>query len=194
MLKHREETLNQFQKVCRQLDSLSHFHFTPKPVVQEISVSASVPSLAKEDIAPTTESSAAVMSQAPEEIREKKRGRDAAFVADVELTREDKKRVRRASKAANKKHKAEEASQEAVAARTNPILRQKLHDAKLADDFKNDRRVVTGKESGKSSNKSADFFSKLQAQAQSDIKKDKAKLGKSSEVAAPAASSNRVKL
>lgn len=68
ILKHREETLAQFQKVCRQLDALSHFHFTPKPVVQEISVAASVPSLSKEDIAPTTESSAAVVSLAPEEV------------------------------------------------------------------------------------------------------------------------------
>lgn len=129
-------------------------------------------------------------------MHEKKRGRDAAFVADVERTREDKKRVRRASKAANKKHKAEEAAQEVVAARSNPILRQKLNDAKLADDFKNDRRVVTGKESGKASSKSADFFSKLQAQAQSGIKKDKARLDKNdgSDARAKGVSSNRMKL
>ena len=59
-------------KVCRQLDGLSHFHFTPKPVVSESRIfgsgpEAALPSLSLEDIIPTTESSSTVL--APEEVR-----------------------------------------------------------------------------------------------------------------------------
>ena len=59
-------------QVCRQLDGLSHFHFTPKPVVLESRVFGSgpesaLPSLSLEDIIPSTESSSAML--APEEVR-----------------------------------------------------------------------------------------------------------------------------
>jgi U3 small nucleolar RNA-associated protein MPP10 len=60
-------------QVCRQLDGLSHFHFTPKPVVLESRVFGSgpenaLPSLSLEDIIPSTESSSALL--APEEVRD----------------------------------------------------------------------------------------------------------------------------
>jgi hypothetical protein len=55
------------------LDGLSHFHFTPKPVVLESRVFGSgpetaLPSLSLEDIIPSTESSSALL--APEEVRD----------------------------------------------------------------------------------------------------------------------------
>lgn len=57
-----------FHKICRQLDALSHFHFTPKPVVSEVSVQGTdLPSLSMEEVAPSTHISA-VSTMAPEEV------------------------------------------------------------------------------------------------------------------------------
>jgi Mpp10 protein len=58
-------------QVCRQLDGLSHFHFTPRPVVLESRVFGAgpenaLPSLSLEDVIPTTENSGGLL--APEEV------------------------------------------------------------------------------------------------------------------------------
>ena len=63
-----------YVQVCRQLDGLSHFHYTPKPVVSESRIygsgpEAALPSLSLEDIIPTTENSSTIL--APEEVRSK---------------------------------------------------------------------------------------------------------------------------
>ena len=67
--KHHNSTIS--VQVCRQLDGLSHFHFTPRPVVLESRVFGAgpenaLPSLSLEDIIPTTENSGGLL--APEEV------------------------------------------------------------------------------------------------------------------------------
>lgn len=67
--KHHNSTIS--MQVCRQLDGLSHFHFTPRPVVLESRVFGAgpenaLPSLSLEDIIPTTENSGGLL--APEEV------------------------------------------------------------------------------------------------------------------------------
>jgi U3 small nucleolar ribonucleoprotein component len=119
------------RQVSRELDALSHFFFTPRPVPREESALTSLPveSLQMEDITPVGESRAAAL--APEQVRlawdengmgwdsngyfflrvvlaqvaAKKSGRAAALVADEELTREDRQRLRRAAKSSAKKDK-----------------------------------------------------------------------------------------
>jgi len=76
------------------LDALSHFQFTPKPVIEDMSIQANVPALAMEEIAPVAISEASML--APEELFTG----EGPVKDEGELTREDRKRLR-----ARKKHK-----------------------------------------------------------------------------------------
>lgn len=83
-----------FKRLCLKLDALSHFHFTPKPVIEDMSIQANVPALAVEEIAPVAVSDAAML--APEEVFAGK----GDIKEETELTQAERKRRR-----ANKKRK-----------------------------------------------------------------------------------------
>ncbi len=106
-----------------------------------------------------------------------KRGRDAAFVADAELTRDDKKRLRRASKNSSKKEKNRLESEEKLAAKVNPVLGNKYEEKKDMEKLRRDKRVIDGSKLGnsdtKSYSKSSQFFSALQRQTEEEIVKKK---------------------
>ncbi|KAL4323317.1 hypothetical protein GQ457_17G027080 [Hibiscus cannabinus] len=90
----KKEASMLFKKLCLKLDALSHFHFTPKPVVEDMSIQTNVPALAMEEIAPMAVSDAAML--APEEIFSGK----GDIKEEAEMTKADRKRRR-----ANKKRK-----------------------------------------------------------------------------------------
>ncbi|XP_028948415.1 M phase phosphoprotein 10-like isoform X1 [Malus domestica] len=92
--KQKDEASKLFKKLCLKLDALSHFHFTPKPVIEDMSVQANVPALAMEEIAPVAVSDAAML--APEEVFSGK----GDIKEETELTQAERKRRR-----ANKKRK-----------------------------------------------------------------------------------------
>ncbi|KAJ6760737.1 U3 SMALL NUCLEOLAR RIBONUCLEOprotein MPP10 [Salix purpurea] len=83
-----------FKRLCLKLDALSHFHFAPKPVIEDMSIQANVPALAMEEIAPMAVSDAAML--APEEVFSGK----GDIKEETELTQAERKRRR-----ANKKRK-----------------------------------------------------------------------------------------
>ncbi|CAA7056946.1 unnamed protein product [Microthlaspi erraticum] len=104
----KKEASMLFKKLCLKLDSLSHFHFTPKPVIEELSIQTNVPAIAMEEVAPVAVSDAAML--APEEIFTGK----GNIKDESELTQEDRKR-RRATK--KRKFKAASANQPVKKAR-----------------------------------------------------------------------------
>ncbi|XP_076947586.1 M phase phosphoprotein 10-like [Bidens hawaiensis] len=99
-----------FKKLCLKLDALSHFHFTPKPVIEDMSIQTNVPALAMEEIAPLAVSDAAML--APEEVFSGK----GDIKEESELTQADRKRRRASIK---RKFKAENAKKAAKKPREN---------------------------------------------------------------------------
>lgn len=186
-----EETLRRtvrglFNQITQELDGLSHFYFTPKPISieGEISTAAAVPAILLEDIAPyrshVGHQSNSTME--PELVYEKKRGRDGALAgyADKEITQDDRKRLRRVRKEAHKKKAVDDKNRDRTTAQTDPDSAEyrALQNKKTNDILSADKRVIDGKISGsgksgdkkdKSYAKSTDFFSTLQQQVSLEI-------------------------
>ncbi|XP_004236217.1 M phase phosphoprotein 10 isoform X1 [Solanum lycopersicum] len=108
----KKEATMLFKKLCLKLDALSHFHFTPKPVIEDMSIQANVPALAMEEIAPMAVSDAAML--APEEVFTGK----GDVKEETELTQAERKR-RRANK--KRKFKAESAKRTVKPAPENTL-------------------------------------------------------------------------
>ncbi|KAK9747888.1 hypothetical protein RND81_02G021600 [Saponaria officinalis] len=115
-LSHNDELRNEasglFKALCLKLDALSHFHFAPKPVIEDMSIQTNVPALAMEEIASVAVSDAAML--APEEVFAGK----GDIKEDTELTKEDRKK-RRASK--KRKFKAVNAAKTANRPADKPL-------------------------------------------------------------------------
>lgn len=94
----KKEAAMLFKKLCFKLDALSHFHFAPKPVVEDMSIQTNVSAIAMEEIAPVAISDAAML--APEEVFTGKKD----IKEETEMTQAERKR-RRAKK--KRKFKAE---------------------------------------------------------------------------------------
>ncbi|GBG78326.1 hypothetical protein CBR_g26354 [Chara braunii] len=107
--KLKKESSAIFKDLCLKLDAMSHFHFTPKQVTEDMTVRPAVPALAMEEVAPIAVTDADML--APEELYEAGGGaggvRGSAageVIVEGELTREDRKRLRAKRK---RKQKAE---------------------------------------------------------------------------------------
>jgi hypothetical protein len=172
------------------LDALSHFHFTPKPVVAEVNISTlPVSSLLLEEVAPSLSFTSTAQSLvAPEEVSQKKRGKAASLMSDSELTSLDKQRMRRAAKAHKKAHKSDSGSSQPLQSGTKKG--GKFVDHALDDQLKRDSRVIMTNSDGSFSKKarvehglheadanssisygkSSSFFSNLQEQTKQQIK------------------------
>lgn len=160
--------------MCRELDGLSHFFFSPLPVDDPLADSgplsslpipatqSAVSALAMEDVQPLAESSALLL---PPRAAQKS-GKRAALLASEELTREDRRRLRRAAKSSSRKRKEKAASPSSRLA----------EDRQRFEDLRRDRRVTLShgkgdskRDSGERLAKSARFFSDLQLRSQEGI-------------------------
>uniref|UniRef100_A0A0C9RNM7 TSA: Wollemia nobilis Ref_Wollemi_Transcript_8009_1601 transcribed RNA sequence n=1 Tax=Wollemia nobilis TaxID=56998 RepID=A0A0C9RNM7_9CONI len=99
----KKEAALLFKRLCVKLDALSHFQFTPKPVIEDMSIQANVPALAMEEVAPMAVSEASML--APEELF----SGEGVVKEEGELTREDRKRLRAKKK---RKLRAENSNKE----------------------------------------------------------------------------------
>ncbi|KAG6514614.1 hypothetical protein ZIOFF_024982 [Zingiber officinale] len=99
--KLKTEATMLFKKISLKLDALSHFHFAPKPVIEDMSIQVNVPALAMEEVAPLAVSDAAML--APEEIFHGK----GNIKEEAELTKEERKRRRANQKRRFRRLKAE---------------------------------------------------------------------------------------
>ena len=165
---NKEEIKELFNIINKQLDALSHFHYTPKPVVNDINItsiknSSSIRSILIENINPTSESDANAL--APEDVYKKKTGRSAALKADVEYDRDDKKRLRQASKSKKRKEKKQKTIDDTMKAKANINSKEarKLDEKQVDDIIRTDKRVTQGKNSDSTSySNSTTFFTKVQ--------------------------------
>ena len=91
---------------------MSNYHFTPKPVVDDIQIKSNVSSIQMEEVLPMGVS---VQSRlAPEEVFKKKRGREGVLIGEDELNKDERARKRRAKKTARRKaRKAQKADEKA---------------------------------------------------------------------------------
>lgn len=108
----KQEASLLFKKLCSKLDALSHYHYAPKPVIEDMSISVNVPALAMEEVAPVAVSDAAML--APEEVFAGK----GEIKEAAELTQSDRKR-RRANK--KRKYKAMVAKRDAKKAKNTAV-------------------------------------------------------------------------
>ncbi|KAM7471084.1 hypothetical protein LguiA_009267 [Lonicera macranthoides] len=119
----KKEATQLFKKLCLKLDALSHFHFTPKPVIEDMFIQANVPALAMEEIAPLAVSDAAML--APEEVFAGK----GDIKEETELTQAERKR-RRANK--KRKFKAEAVKRTAKKAWDSTLQKHEGKDESLS--------------------------------------------------------------
>jgi U3 small nucleolar RNA-associated protein MPP10 len=168
---NKEEIKELFNIISKQLDALSHFHYTPKPVVNDMNIISiknnnnDMKSILIENINPTNESDANAL--APEDIYKKKKGRKAALKSDAEYDRDDKKRLRSATKAKNRKEKKQKNIDDTMKAKADSTSKEarKLESKAIDDIMKTDKRIIQGKHSDSTSyNNSTSFFTKVQNQ------------------------------
>ncbi|CAG8507476.1 9262_t:CDS:2, partial [Ambispora leptoticha] len=93
-----QEIENMFRVLCRKLDALSNFHYTPKMPKPEINVISNVPAITMEEVIPVNVNDASLL--APEEVFEKKKGE---VKGETELDSAEKKRIRASKKRAKRK-------------------------------------------------------------------------------------------
>lgn len=112
-------------------------------------------------------------TQAPEEVHDKKKGRDGILREDAEMSQEDRQRLRRSKKAARRKARRQAAATEKLVAKLNPGLGNKYSREKMKAEIRDSGKVVQGRvetsAGGSTAGKkaystSSKFFSALQTE------------------------------
>ena len=155
-----DEITGIWNDLSSKLDAMSNYHFTPKPVVDDIQIKSNVSSIQMEEVLPMGVSMQSRL--APEEVFKKKRGREGVLIGEDELNKDERARKRRAKKTARRKaRKAQKADEKAIA-RINPGMGNKHAHKKMLETLASARNVTEGKSSNKVNyTKSSEFFNEL---------------------------------
>eukprot|EP00092_Neocalanus_flemingeri_P031592 GFUD01034310.1.p1 GENE.GFUD01034310.1~~GFUD01034310.1.p1 ORF type:complete len:666 (+),score=304.77 GFUD01034310.1:38-2035(+) len=157
-----EEIKDMMSSLFRKLDSLTHMHYTPKQKSAELKIVRNIPSIAMEEVAPTSASNAALL--APAEVVDKKKGE---LMEDNEKTKTDKKRERREKKSIKRSQIRQREQREALVAKMNPGLGNKYSKGKAMKELELAEKqgkavVIKNKEKDKTVKTSKAFFTSLQ--------------------------------
>ncbi|KAF9896125.1 hypothetical protein BX616_008080, partial [Lobosporangium transversale] len=106
--KKHEEITQLWQQLCQKLDSLSNWHYTPKPPKAELTVVTNAPAISMEEAIPVSVADAALL--APEEVYSAGK---QPIKGDTEMEQADRKRKRAQAKKAKKVEIREKARKEA---------------------------------------------------------------------------------
>jgi U3 small nucleolar RNA-associated protein MPP10 len=157
-------------KLSHKLDALSNFHFKARPALPELGVKPSKhAAIRMEEVVPLAMTDA--MARAPEEMDNKKRGREGVLRSELEMSTDERSARRRAKKTARRKKLRQMQADEKAVARLNPGMGNKYAQKQLLDDIAKERGGLSrGKaEQGADAmdySKSATFFAKLQSDTQ----------------------------
>ena len=168
--KKEKEMYLLWKKLSTQLDSLTNFHFTPKPKFNEMEVRKNVSSIQMEEIIPMGISTD--VAAAPEEIMRKRKGRQGVLIGEEESTPEERQRARRAKKTARRKNRRAKLADEKAVARANPGMGNKYAMKKALEGLSQARNVTQANNVDEDVKwtKSSDVFKKLQDEVRSGIK------------------------
>eukprot|EP00727_Mastigamoeba_balamuthi_P014416 m51a1_g96 putative U3 small nucleolar ribonucleoprotein protein (640) ;mRNA; f:298831-301069 len=187
----QKEVSDEFKRICRKLDALAHFHFTPKPIEPRVEVLKNTPAISMEEAVPVVASTASLL--APEEVYEQK---TEAPESKEELSREEKARAHRLAKRKARRAKCEREEKQKEKDRLRPETEGAVRRStqKSLEELKGSAGVkVIGKgdKGGKKDNfRSSSFFQRLQSEAKSEIKRGASR----DKDSAPARSAGSVKL
>ncbi|KAF9292211.1 hypothetical protein BGZ68_009802 [Mortierella alpina] len=106
--KKHEEITGLWQDLCQKLDSLSNWHYTPKPPKAELTIVTNAPAISMEEAIPVSVADASLL--APEEVYSAGK---APVKGDTELEQAERKRKRSAAKRAKKAENKERAQRDA---------------------------------------------------------------------------------
>ncbi|XP_078686007.1 U3 small nucleolar ribonucleoprotein MPP10-like isoform X2 [Branchiostoma floridae x Branchiostoma belcheri] len=156
------------------LDSLSNFHFTPKPPAPEVKIVSNLPSIVHEEVAPTSVSDAALL--APEEVKEKSKSAGQEK-GSLEKSVTDRKRERRQKKMEKRRRLQEKEKKHRLVEKLNPGLGNKYAKKRAMEELEKQSRrggkTKIIKDEGKSQplKSSKAFFTQLQEEVSEEVKK-----------------------
>jgi len=174
----KDEMRTLFSELCSRLDALSNYHFTPRPVQLkneneeelEFKHVTPAPAIVLEEIIPTFVSKDRRV--APEEVYEKKIGRDGVLKGVTEITQNERKQKRLANKAKRRNAKKIKLADQKLLAKVSPSLglNNPYEKQKLQQDlnkFQAHGKITLGITNQKDSSSSATFFKRLEQEKHS---------------------------
>ncbi|XP_053695197.1 U3 small nucleolar ribonucleoprotein protein MPP10 [Sabethes cyaneus] len=164
--KEHKEIRSMMKTLLAQLDALSNFHYTPRPAVPELKIITNTPAINMEEVAPVATSDAALL--APEEVHNRPKG---DVMSKDERTKTDKNRERRLKKRFQRDKFAKQAEKEHRLLEKGAPIKAKDMQEKLLKKVTKAKNVVKMSETKGVSKSSTAFFTQLQDEVASQVKR-----------------------